>query len=565
MDDHCATPSSGLPRFVDHYHRCAVLCGGALVTFAWSRIISVASRQHFIQSMLLLVVLSALFLGYQQLRKARRQHWPLALVWIALCLYFAALALWNQIYFEHIAHTGFADDVFRTALRTFQAPVYGVPKALTITGLGGALMFAALFLMALRWAVSHAAATCRVAMVFMTLELLAMVGFAWCAREGQWPDPRLIHGGFNAVLDQFSSPGALWSQWNAQMSQFHGNASHYPPGPAFIALLELRYDLPGLWMICSMLAVVLCIPPVLVLCADLALAPVVSVYAAAWLIASAASLSFTPVANAAPTAFLTLALLAALGRALRGRWWFAALGGLALGCHGLYSFTAVFAALLGLAWLLAATAIGATTRVHALRCAAMLLLGSLGLWLLVYVMTGFNLADCLAKAVTNNRASMSRELFEVPSRYLLRSSGNLLAYGAYLGPLAGLYALLGVWRAPRTGGAITAFACATAATVLLAGFSGSFFLETERIWMFFTPAVAIVAGVGLADARGAERLTANDHLTLVASALLAWILALAMHQQLPPDEHISADAWQRARILLRPASPPRESGVQQAE
>jgi hypothetical protein len=35
-------------------------------------------------------------------------------------------------------------------------------------------------------------------------------------------------------------------------------------------------------------------------------------------------------------------------------------------------------------------------------------------------------------------------------------------------------------------------------SILLAGFSGLFYLETERIWIFFTPIVALAAGYELA-------------------------------------------------------------------
>ncbi len=563
MDDHSTSSSIGLSRFIAHYHRFALLCGGALLGLAWSRIISVASREHFMRSVLLLGALSVLFVVYQRRQNSRHERWPLA--WVALCLYFGALTVWNEIYFEHIAHTGFATDVFRASLRTFQAPVYGVAKSITVAGLATATAFTALFCVVLRWALAHAEQTRRLALAFMLLQLLAIVGLTLCNGHGQWPDSHLIHGGFDAELAAFSTPSAMWSEWNTHMAQFQTRASHYPPGPMFVALLEHRYHLPGLWMACSVLAILLCIPLLLDLCANLGLAPVIGISAVSWQLASAAFMSFTPIANAAPTAFLTLALLAALGRALRGQWYFALLGGLVLGCHGLYSFTAVFATLLALVWLLAAALTGVVDRARALQCIALLLLGSTGLWLLVYGVTDFNLAACFDIALSNNRDAMSHELFEVPSRYLLRSSGNLLAYGAYLGPLAGLYALVGTWRAQFAGRAISAFACAPVTTLLVAGFSGSFFLETERVWMFFTPAVAIVAGFGLSGLRRDNTLASHHGLTLVASVLLGWTLALGMHQQMPPAEQIDAAAWQRARILLQPASAPKVPDPHRAE
>ena len=42
------------------------------------------------------------------------------------------------------------------------------------------------------------------------------------------------------------------------------------------------------------------------------------------------------------------------------------------------------------------------------------------------------------------------------------------------------------------------------ATVLLAGFSGLFYVETERIWIFLTPVFALAAGTELARRASAE-------------------------------------------------------------
>ncbi|MEA2735926.1 MAG: hypothetical protein QOE14_2377, partial [Humisphaera sp.] len=42
-----------------------------------------------------------------------------------------------------------------------------------------------------------------------------------------------------------------------------------------------------------------------------------------------------------------------------------------------------------------------------------------------------------------------------------------------------------------------AFFTATLVTVLIAGFSGLFYVETERIWIFLTPAFALAAGFEL--------------------------------------------------------------------
>jgi hypothetical protein len=320
----------------------------------------------------------------------------------------------------------------------------------------------------------------------------------------------------------------------------------------FIALLELRYGLFGMWAIGSVITILLCIPLTFVLCRDLALPAETRVCAAVWPITSAAFITYTPIASTAATAFLTLVMLLGMARALRGQWGYALLSGLALAGFALYSFTAVFAALLALLWLAAAFLIGVPSRVQVVRCALVFAVSSVGVWMLLYFMTGFDLALCLKNAVANNRDSMSHELFESSTRYLLRLSGNLLAYVAYLGPLAALYALYGTWRASRTASVVKAFAWATVATLVMAGFSGSFFLETERIWMFFTPGIAVVAGYGVCVAPQASQSPNRPQWVLVASLVLALSFALSMTQQIPPEERVYRAVWERARALLRP-------------
>lgn len=553
MDDPHPPAAAGLLRLTDGYHRAVLLCGGVLLPLAWSRVISIASRAHFSRALLLLAALSGTFVAIAHLRGAGRSR--LALAWLALCVYFWALTLWNQRYFEHILASGYSGDIFRNALRTFQAPLYGVAATLTAAKFAAIVIFAAGYALVLHRALRPAARPRRVVLAFMALQLLAIVGCAGLNGDGAWPGAQVIHGGFETAQEAFSSAGQMWSGWNQRMAQFHARASHYPPGPALIALLETRHGLPGLWMSVSVLSVLLCLPLLEVLGADLGLAPPARASACAWLVAGAAFMSLAPVANAAPTAFLALAALAALGRALRGGRGHAVLSGLLLGLYALYSFTVVFVFLLALLWLLFSATNGAVSRARAAQCAARLLLASAGVGLAVDALTGFNLVTCFANAVGNNRDAMSHELFEVPVRYALRSSGNLLAYAACLGPLCALYALRGAALARRAGPACAAFVWASLAAVLLAGVSGCFFLETERVWMFFTPALAIAAAVGLGAATADGAAVRQHALVLVSGALLGATLALAMGQDMPPDEQVSAAAWQRARALLHPDAP----------
>ena len=62
------------------------------------------------------------------------------------------------------------------------------------------------------------------------------------------------------------------------------------------------------------------------------------------------------------------------------------------------------------------------------------------------------------------------------------------------------------------------------ATLLIAGFSGIFYAETERIWIFLTPFIALAA------AYEAARVAAGDRRLI--DALLLIVLAVSCTQEL---------------------------------
>jgi hypothetical protein len=82
---------------------------------------------------------------------------------------------------------------------------------------------------------------------------------------------------------------------------------------------------------------------------------------------------------------------------------------------------------------------------------------------------------------------------------LLRSTGNVLAYLLSIVPLCilAIAAIRSSWHDLDRRVASALF-LASALTVPIAGFSGLFYLETERIWIFLTPAFALAAGYEIA-------------------------------------------------------------------
>src|SRR5438270_10802727 len=63
------------------------------------------------------------------------------------------------------------------------------------------------------------------------------------------------------------------------------------------------------------------------------------------------------------------------------------------------------------------------------------------------------------------------------------------------------------------------FAVATCFTILCAGFSGLFWLETERIWVFLTPLIAPASAYGLLTSASVNRIKRLDIVVTIAACV----------------------------------------------
>ncbi|MGF1632294.1 MAG: hypothetical protein ACFCVE_00450 [Phycisphaerae bacterium] len=134
--------------------------------------------------------------------------------------------------------------------------------------------------------------------------------------------------------------------------------------------------------------------------------------------------------------------------------------------------------------------------------------------------TGFNWLASLHTAVTAHDAQQAGSAFAHPLRWFVRSSGNLLAYGVSVLPVAVLAAAAAA-RARLQWRQDAALSVAAVATLVFVSFSGLFYMETERVFAFFTPVLA-VAGGGLLGGRFCQ--PGNPHVVRLY-AVTALILA----------------------------------------
>lgn len=124
----------------------------------------------------------------------------------------------------------------------------------------------------------------------------------------------------------------------------------------------------------------------------------------------------------------------------------------------------------------------------------------IGAYVLLYLLSGFNQLQCLLHSIENNSNSMSGG-FDNLKRYLLRSTGNIIAYLAGVGIPILAYSFYALRKSllENNKNRTDELIIGTFLAIFIAGFSGLFFLETARIWILFTPFLCIAAGYSISQ------------------------------------------------------------------
>lgn len=408
---------------------------------------------------------------------------------------YGALLLWNVLFLRANEAGGYEGDVFRGVYRTFRSPIYGVPElpaASDFVRIGlPLLLFGALVV----WASRRGDLSLRqFAMLICVFQLAMIASFALTQSSERLSGPERDYLSFALPedLEQFDSLPDVFAEWNDTMSDLHLRNRHYPPGNLFMMKLERTIGLDGFFrgvVILATLATTLLMVP-LARTLDL---PEHGQRLAMLLLATSTGPLVFPTSFTAPlTMFFAAGIYVSLLTALRrrsGR--HAGAAGVLLAACALFSFVVmtigvVLAALLVVGVIMGRHSSGDAARVGSQTVGAMMVA-----LVLVWLVLGFNIAECLSIARSNAQELMAANPFDNVGRYLLRSTGNVLAYAVYTGAALTGLAIASLRTATRL--PVRSAAVATISALLLSGFAGQFWLETERIWVFFTPMFAVLA------------------------------------------------------------------------
>ena len=474
-----------------------------LLFWIYTRISSDSEQVLFLLIMISLAVASHLLADSGRGNNAGQNPASIhSVLWINACILYGAATAWNHIFRNEILNKNYTGDIFRQIYWNYWAPLYGHAEYPSMHDVVLILVMAAFLYCAIKIYEKYrlTADPKTILLIIVIFNLLFIVAFALTQGEA-----RLFHNiydyksfGMHGDLALFSSLRDVWEKWNVLMPGLHGRNPHYPPGNLFILKIEQIYQVPGLLKTLVITATLLCVPLLYYLGKILGFSNENALLTAALFATSASPTIFPTTSTATATMFFALVsylgfFIAIKNQKIKG----AVLCGFSLALYCLMSFS-VF--IVGLSIFMIGLIYFYHYKEHRFNMVKMnVIIGLvfLGSLLLVYILTGFNAWLCLTQSIQGNSSIMTANPFDTPVRYLLRSTGNILAYSIFTGVVLASLAIAGYINLSKATSDLRTFITGCLVTLIVAGFSGLFFMETERIWVFFTPFLAISATWGI--------------------------------------------------------------------
>jgi hypothetical protein len=453
-----------------------------------------------------------------------RKQSTLPLIVFGTAMLLIANVMWNRSFLHYTSHHTYVREVFRRAMRNFHAPVYGrydnaiarskeaappysyatVPWVIvsSLVALGW-FYWARRRPLEKRWDRGSF-------LILMAFQLALMFFFALCeppSKPGRAPMRLTLqlsgYSEFASDIPSFTGVADTLRNYVGKMPSLNWYGQHYPPGNLILLTIEDQLGIPGMTKTIVCLLTVLTAWPLYRLAKELELDDVAASVTVLLFAMTTGVLIYATINTTSLVLFPATMCSWMLVRALKtGSMAAAALLGL---CFTFYLFFSFSASILGV--LMALTTVigwwlGAFNVRNVIITGAVSLACVFACVALIYVTTRFNLIACFITAVRGHQAQQGNEGFDDLQRWWLRSTGNIIAYLLSIVPLCILAAsAVAVWgfAKPQADGQRIArsFFIATLLTVLVAGFSGLFYVETERIWIFLTPAFALAAGYEL--------------------------------------------------------------------
>ncbi len=504
-----------------------LVLAGLPTFFAWLLQLTASAGQRWLFSLLMVSLGVAWWLRRTEIRELRCQDPCLSGLFLHGCLLMVLLIVWNTLFRVAVSNdVDFTADIFQARFRNFYAPFCGTMQAPQLKGFFFTLMSGGVLGAYLLKTRNRAFEESSMLIPAAFLLLLSM-SMALSDNVSRLTDWMAHYGQFAQGVPLFASIPELLANYTAGMDPLEVLRNHYPPG---ILLLLKTEDLLGFKGLARAVVMLSGLGTLWVLRQTGRMVGGTegsSRLAVFFFVLSPGILVYITVDPGFIVVFpASLALYFFLQSMLTGKPAYALGMGLMFSLYTFFAFSSGFLTLLlGILFLLLwrgglmRLADGLTQITLSIACFT-------AVYIALYYVTGFNLLACLKEAVHNITAQLSNG-FDNGYRYLLRSTGAILVYLAVAGIPQSYLISRPVVRAIKEGSLNSLspiLAVGVGLSLLVCGFSGFFFLETERIWLFFTPALAVAAGCE------ADRIFRQRGFAPVAAMLICSMLLSAVYE-----------------------------------
>ncbi len=405
--------------------------------------------------------------------------------------------LWNFFFLNYIHSKGFVQDIFRESFWKEIAPIYGnirSPRFITML----LSLLPVLFLLIIFFTKPKFIFSYKNGFFFFLFSLLTTLFYS------------IIDNGINSLteinvhyktyshgLPFFDSIGGILNHYTDKIEFLGIHNSHYPPGNLLLLKLQEQLKISGLAKFTVIILGSLSVFPLNGIMKHFRLSQEAKAYVQILFISSCGSVIYSNIDLVPITIFFAISSIFFFTKCIHEKHFYFQIGlGLTIAAFTFFSFSVSLLLILFSAYIL----IELTKKNLQISGVIISIIPAIGifmlLYLLLYLFNGFNIYECFINAVKNNSKLMNNG-FDDPYRYFIRSTGNLIAYLISIGfVLTGLF-IKYILSKENKNQPVYRLSLSVFLTIIIASFSGLFFLETERIWLFFTPLIAIPCGLEL--------------------------------------------------------------------
>ena len=480
-----------------HYKANAVTFAVPVFIFFYLR--NTFLHQHLIQlSILAIAFLLALWISRLKIDAVDAPSRILMNFFLSFSIVLFLQSLWTYTFILNYLVSGYRGDIFRKAILRPHSPVYGESELLPIMIIIGALAIMLIGVNVLLKTVSHPYFIRRYKIIYGVIFIIFATTFALSESEERLLTYYAQQYSFYADVKLFDGPPDLLKNYIANMPLLTNRGQHYPPGNLLVLSIGSQIGfIFGLKALCY-LSPLIGFFYLNKLLSVLGFSKEESRFSLFLFLFGYGTIAFISLST---TPILLALFIGACYAVLNNNGvihrFYPAITGFILSVSFLFSFsTVVMIAFLFMADLF--------VRIHykqkMLLVERWLIIGLVvGIfYLFLFLFFGFNMYECFTISVENNRNLMTANPFDDAARYFLRSSGNLIAFFILPNITAAILAAWSIKELRHTRNELMrSYAQSFFLTVLIFSFSGLYFLETERIWLFLTPSFAILASFWL--------------------------------------------------------------------